>query len=74
VKKNELWYKFLDLASDVVFTYCCQKIHIGYMSYCDGTAPFVLAMWTVFCNLSKLSWVEFVCFSWWLVCVCCVGV
>ncbi len=45
-----------------------------YMGYCDGTAPFVLAMWTVVCSLSKLSGVGFVCFSWWLLCVCCVGV
>lgn len=61
--------------SDVGFTYdCCQPIYIGYMGYCDGTAPFVLAMWTVVCSLSKLSGVGFVCFSWWLLCVCVVWV
>lgn len=70
-----LYNNFVCSWSDVGFTYdCCQPIHIGYMGYCDGTAPFVLAMWTVVCILSKLSGVGFVCFSWWLLCVCCVGV
>lgn len=70
-----LYNNFVCSWSDIGFTYdCCQPIHIGYMGYCDGTAPFVLAMWTVVCSLSKLSGVGFVCFSWWLLCVCVLWV